>query len=70
MWYAIVKIADERSDEDIAVRLLEKDGVLVHPGYFYDFPSGSFLVLSLLPPTESFREGSAKLAALLRSVGP
>ena len=69
-WYAIVKIADERSDEDIAVRLLEKDGVLVHPGYFYDFPSGSFLVLSLLPPTESFREGSAKLAALLRSAGP
>ena len=65
-WYAIVKIADERSDEELAVRLLGQDGVLVHPGYFYDFPSGSFLVMSLLPPTGSFRDGTAKLAALLR----
>ena len=68
-WYAVVKIADEQSDEDLAIRLLGQDGVLVHPGYFYDFPTGSFLVLSLLPPTGTFREGSAKLAAQL-SAGP
>jgi aspartate/methionine/tyrosine aminotransferase len=66
-WYAIVRIADEISDEDMAVRLLQEEGVLVHPGYFYDFPAGSFLVLSLLPPTGAFREGAARLAARLRS---
>jgi hypothetical protein len=64
-WYAIVRIADELSDEDLAVRLLQEEGVLVHPGYFYDFPAGEFLVLSLLPRTGPFREGAARLAALL-----
>ncbi len=65
-WYAVLKIADEVSDEDLAVRLLRDDGVLVHPGYFYDFPGGSFLVLSLLPATGVFREGAARLASRLR----
>jgi aspartate/methionine/tyrosine aminotransferase len=66
-WYAIIRCADDRSDEDLAVRLLQEDGVLVHPGYFYDFPVGSFLVLSLLPPAGAFREGAARLARRLRS---
>jgi len=35
--------------------------VLVHPGYFYDFPAGSHLVLSLLPRAELFREGARRL---------
>ncbi len=68
-WYAVVGIADGLSDEDTAVRLLQHDGVLVHPGYLYDFPAGSFLVLSLLPPTGAFREGASRLAARLRSDG-
>ena len=53
---------------DLTLRLLREDGVLVHPGYFYDFPAGSFLVLSLLPPTGAFREGAARLAGRLRSL--
>jgi hypothetical protein len=68
-WYAIVRIADEMSDEELAVRLLREDGVLVHPGYFYDFPAGSFLVLSLLPPAGAFRTGAAKLAERLAERG-
>jgi hypothetical protein len=32
--------------------------VLVHPGYFFDFPDRhTILVLSLLPPPDVFREG-------------
>ena len=31
-------------------RLLERHDVLVHPGYFFDFPREAYLVLSLLPP--------------------
>jgi len=69
-WYAVVEIAGDVSDEDLAVQLLREDGVLVHPGYFYDFAAGEFLVLSLLPPAGDFREGAARLAARLRSAVP
>lgn len=31
--------------------------MLVHPGYFFDFPSESYLVLSLLPEPAVFVEG-------------
>jgi len=36
------------------LQLLEHDRVLVHPGYFFDFPREAFLVLSLLPGPEVF----------------
>lgn len=67
-WYAIVRLRDDIDDERIALSLLEEDGVLVHPGYFYDFAAGSHLVLSLLPPTEAFRVGVMKLANRLREI--
>jgi hypothetical protein len=56
-WYAILRLPATRSDEDWAVELLAKDGVLVHPGHFYDFPSEGHLVISLLPPAEIFQQG-------------
>jgi alanine-synthesizing transaminase len=68
-WYSVVRLPDALSDEAFAVDLLERDGVLVHPGYFYDFASGSFLVLSLLPPVEGFREGVSAIAGRLRAPG-
>jgi alanine-synthesizing transaminase len=55
-WYAILRVPSTRSDEGWAVELLTQESVLVHPGHFYDFPSEGFLVLSLLPPPESFEE--------------
>jgi len=64
-WYAIVRLPDAASDEEICLRSLEEDGVLVHPGYFYDFPSGSHLVLSLLTPPADFREGVTRLGRRL-----
>jgi alanine-synthesizing transaminase len=60
-WYAILKLPAIRSDEDWAVELLRSDGVLVHPGHFYDFHSEGYLVLSLLPRLETFREGVTRL---------
>src|SRR5207248_538950 len=53
-----------RSEEEWALALLEA-GVLVHPGYFFDFPSGSHLVLSLLPEPAAFSQGSAMLSKVL-----
>ncbi|HXN83716.1 MAG TPA: pyridoxal phosphate-dependent aminotransferase, partial [Myxococcales bacterium] len=62
-WSAIVSVPRERSEEEWALALLEQ-GVLVHPGYFFDLP-GSHLVLSLLPPEPLFSAAAAALAAVL-----
>ncbi len=62
-WYVILKLPAIRSDEDWAVEVLSKDGVLVHPGHFYDFTSEGHLVISLLPPPETFEQGMAKILA-------
>ena len=52
-------------DEAFAIHLLETEGVQVHPGYFFDFDGEDFLVLSLLPEPEIFREGLARLRRVL-----
>jgi alanine-synthesizing transaminase len=60
-WCAVMHVPSFESEEDLAVRLLTSDGVLVHPGYFFDFPRESFLVVSLLPPEASFSTGIARV---------
>ena len=37
------------------------DGVLTHPGYFFDFPRESFLIVSLLPPEAAFADGLSRV---------
>jgi len=64
-WSAVLRVPRLSSDEELALTLLENDGVLVHPGYFFDFPSEGFLVLSLLPDPKIFEAGLACLAARL-----
>lgn len=56
-WYAVLRVPVTRSDEELAVELLEQQSVLVHPGHFYDFPGEGNLVLSLITPAERFQEG-------------
>jgi aspartate/methionine/tyrosine aminotransferase len=60
-WYAVMQVPAFESEEDLAVRLLTNKGVLTHPGYFFDFPRESFLVLSLLPSEASFSDGIARI---------
>jgi aspartate/methionine/tyrosine aminotransferase len=48
-------------EEDLAVRLLEQHGVAAHPGYFFDFPRESYLVVSLLPDAATFSDGVARV---------
>jgi alanine-synthesizing transaminase len=64
-WNAVLRTSRDRSDEDLAIELLQEAHVLVHPGHFYDFPSDGYLVISLIAPTESFRSGAARLLELL-----
>lgn len=56
-WSAILRIPSLMSEEDLVLRLLREDGVLVHPGYFFDFRTESYLVVSLLTPEGDFDEG-------------
>ncbi len=56
-WSAVVRVPSTVSEETLALQLLDRDGVLVHPGFFFDFPHEAFLVLSLLPEPSTFARG-------------
>ncbi len=60
-WYAILQSATFIPEEDLILTLLEKDNVLVHPGYFFDFVKEGFVIVSLLPQPEIFCEGVSRL---------
>lgn len=60
-WYAVLQVPTFESEEDLVLRLLTEDNVLVHPGYFFDFSRESFLVVSLLPRPERFAAGIARI---------
>jgi len=68
-WYACLRVPRSRTDEAWALRLLEADGVLVQPGYFYDFEDEGWLVVSLLTEGEAFREGATRLIARIGREG-
>jgi aspartate/methionine/tyrosine aminotransferase len=60
-WYIVVQMPRIRGEEDWAIHLLSQEGVLTQPGFFYDFESEAFLIVSLLTVPEVFREGIARL---------
>jgi alanine-synthesizing transaminase len=62
-WSAVLRYPAVVDEEDLAIELLEDDGVAVYPGYLFDFPRPGFLVVSLLPDPLTFAAGSAALAA-------
>jgi len=63
-WSAVLRVPLEPGEEALSLALLDA-GVLVQPGYFYDFQAGAFLVLSLLPPPEVFASGLGPLVRVL-----
>lgn len=65
-WYAVLRLPRTLTDEEWALRLLLEDGVLVHPGHFYDFPLDGHIVVSLLPQPDVFGDAAAKIAARVR----
>jgi aspartate/methionine/tyrosine aminotransferase len=64
-WYAILRVPVMQTDEELAVDLLRRKSVLVHPGHFYDFPSDGYLVLSLIAVENEFAEGIRRLLELI-----
>ena len=66
-WYAVLREPARRggrSDEDLAIELLTSNGVYVHPGHFYDFPSDGYLIVSLITPEREFAEGARLLFSM------
>ncbi len=63
-WSAVLRVPSRHSEEDTVVSLLETRDTLVHPGFFFDFPSEAFLVVSLLPESVEFAEGVAHVMEL------
>ncbi len=66
-WYATLRVPATRSDEELAIQLLENEDVLVHPGHFYDFPSDGYIIVSLITPEPIFREGITRTLSYLSS---
>jgi len=62
-WYAVLELFDVESEEDFVLACVERDGVLAHPGHFFDFAREAFVVLSLLPAPETFLAGARRLLA-------
>ena len=60
-WSVVLRVPSTRSEETLVLELLEKDGVLIHPGFFFDFPHEAFLVGSLLPEPPVFVEGMRRV---------
>lgn len=60
-WSAVLRVPSTRSEEDLVLDLLDRERILVHPGYFFDFPRPAHLVVSLLPPREVFEDATARM---------
>jgi aspartate/methionine/tyrosine aminotransferase len=60
-WYAVIRVPATRAEEDLVLGLLEHERVLVHPGYFFDFPREAFLIVSLLPAAAVFADAAARM---------
>jgi alanine-synthesizing transaminase len=60
-WSIVLRVPSTRSEEALVLQLLEEDGVLIHPGFFFDFPHEAFLVGSLLPEPSLFVEGMRRV---------
>ena len=68
-WYATVQVPRTRNEEEWALELLGEQEVLVQPGFFYDFESEAFLVLSLLTPPGVFEEGVRRMISACLQTG-
>jgi alanine-synthesizing transaminase len=63
-WYAVVRVPATRSDDDLAVDLLTKKGIYVHPGHFYDFATDGHLIVSLIMPEREFADGCRQMLSM------
>ncbi len=66
-WYVTLRVPVTRSDEQLAVELLQRTGVLVHPGHFFDYATDGYLILSLMTDEKVFAEGISRVLGYFSS---
>jgi aspartate/methionine/tyrosine aminotransferase len=66
-WSAVLRVPSVLTEEQLILRLLDEQGILAHPGYFFDFPRESFVIVSLLPPNAVFSDAVCRLLRLATS---
>ncbi|HYJ93367.1 MAG TPA: pyridoxal phosphate-dependent aminotransferase, partial [Vicinamibacterales bacterium] len=59
-WSLVARVPAYRTEEALTLELLERERVLVHPGYFFDFAHEAFIVVSLIVPPDQFADGFAR----------
>lgn len=60
-WSAVLRVPSTRDEETLVLDLLGAERILVHPGYFFDFPREAYLVVSLLPPEDLFADAMTRV---------
>lgn len=60
-WYAVLRVPVTRSDEELAIELVQQKSVAVHPGHFYDFETDGYLVVSLISQVAESAEGFSRI---------
>jgi len=68
-WYAVLEVPRVHDEDTWAELLVREEGIIVHPGYFFDFDRDGFLVLSLILPLEAFADGVRRLVRRLAAAG-
>lgn len=67
-WYAVLRLPRALGDEAWALALLEQDGVVVQPGWFFDFATEGQAVVSLITPPDVLAEGLTRLRRRIEEV--
>ncbi len=65
-WYAVIGLPSGAEDEEFALRMLNEEGVIIQPGYLFDFEDIQTVIVSLLTPGAVFEDGIRKMSDLLQ----
>jgi hypothetical protein len=66
-WYVILRVPKITSEESLTIELLQKDNIIVHPGYFFDLQMEGYLVISLIVKQSAFQFAIQKLLSRIHS---
>ncbi len=69
-WSVVLRVPAIEPEEALVLRLMTESRVIVHPGYFFDFDEEAYLVASLLPPPDRFREAMTRVLAAVSAGRP
>ena len=63
-WSVVLRVPATETEEALTLRLMNDAHVLVHPGFFFDFASEAFIVVSLLPEPAVFEEAMGRVVSM------